>query len=160
MWLGLPGKWGSRKYLMASLDPVNPAHGHGLRRYFLLAPPDPGTPLEENPSARWNRSSAPARRTMQVSAATPARSPMKRATWWSRKTGGPSRSTSHCLTAARSARVNKTSFQWRKNAASESSHSHRSQTASSPRNTSTACPTRISRAATDFWSGERREEHH
>ena len=42
MWPGPYGDWGSRKYLLASLDQSLGAHGPRLRRHLLLAPRRPG----------------------------------------------------------------------------------------------------------------------
>ena len=42
MWPGPYGEWGSRKYLLASLDQSLRAHGPRLRRHLLLAPLRPG----------------------------------------------------------------------------------------------------------------------
>ena len=38
MWPGPYGEWGSRKYLLASLDQSLKRHGSRLCRYLLLAP--------------------------------------------------------------------------------------------------------------------------
>ena len=42
MWPGPYGEWGSRKYLLASLDQSLEPHGPGVRRHLLLAPLRPG----------------------------------------------------------------------------------------------------------------------
>ena len=42
MWPGPYGEWGSRKYLLASLDQSLRRHGARLRRHLLLAPLRPG----------------------------------------------------------------------------------------------------------------------
>ena len=42
MWPGPYGDFGSRKYLLASLDQSLEAHGPRLRRHLLLAPARPG----------------------------------------------------------------------------------------------------------------------
>ena len=42
MWPGPYGEWGSRKYLLASLDQSLAPHGARLRRHLLLAPLRPG----------------------------------------------------------------------------------------------------------------------
>ncbi len=42
MWPGPYGEFGSRKYLLASLDQIARAHAARLRRHLLLAPPRPG----------------------------------------------------------------------------------------------------------------------
>ena len=42
MWPGPYGEWGSRKYLLASLDQSLARHGARLRRHLLLAPLRPG----------------------------------------------------------------------------------------------------------------------
>ena len=42
MWPGPYGEWGSRKYLLASLDQSLAPDGARLRRHLLLAPPRPG----------------------------------------------------------------------------------------------------------------------
>ena len=44
MWPGPYGEWGSRKYLLASLDQCAAAHGARLRRHLLLAPLRPRHP--------------------------------------------------------------------------------------------------------------------
>ena len=41
MWPGPYGEWGSRKYLLASLDQSPAAHGARVRRHLLLAPARP-----------------------------------------------------------------------------------------------------------------------
>ena len=51
MWPGPYGDWGSRKYLLSSLDQSLAAHGPGLRRHLLLAPRRPRDAAEETMGA-------------------------------------------------------------------------------------------------------------
>jgi L-glyceraldehyde 3-phosphate reductase len=51
MWPGPYGEWGSRKYLLASLDQSLKRLGVGYVDIFYLHRPDPETPLEESMSA-------------------------------------------------------------------------------------------------------------
>ena len=51
MWPGPYGEWGSRKYLLASLDQSLKRMGRGVRGHLLLHRFDPDTPLEETMGA-------------------------------------------------------------------------------------------------------------
>ena len=51
MWPGPYGEWGSRKYLIASLDQSLIRMGHDYVDVFYSHRPDPGTPLEETTGA-------------------------------------------------------------------------------------------------------------
>ena len=75
MWPGPYGEWGSRKYLLASLDQSLAAHGPRLRRHLLLAP------LRSRDAARGDDGRARharcdrARRSTSASRPTPPRRP-------------------------------------------------------------------------------------
>ena len=56
MWPGPYGEWGSRKYLLASLDQSLQAHGAGLRRHLLLTTGPTRTRRSRRP---WARSTTP-----------------------------------------------------------------------------------------------------
>ena len=58
MWPGPYGEWGSRKYLLASLDQSLQADGPRLRRHLLLAPPRPRHAARRNPRRRRHRRAA------------------------------------------------------------------------------------------------------
>ena len=63
MWDGPYGDWGSRKYLLASLDQSLTRLGLPYVDIFYHHRPDPNTPLEET-MGRWRRRCAAARRCM------------------------------------------------------------------------------------------------
>ena len=71
MWPGPYGEWGSRKYLLASLDQSLAAHGPGLRRHLLLAPPRPRHAARGDPRRRSTPRCARARRSTPASPRTP-----------------------------------------------------------------------------------------
>ena len=66
MWDGPYGNWGSRKYLLASLDQSLRRMGLDYVDIFYHHRMDPNTPLEETMGARWPRRCAAARRCMSA----------------------------------------------------------------------------------------------
>ena len=79
MWPGPYGEWGSRKYLLASLDQSLKRMGLDYVDIFYSHRPDPDTPLEETMSRAGLSASARARRCMPVSRITIRNKP--RAPW-------------------------------------------------------------------------------
>ena len=55
MWPGPYGEWGSRKYLLASLDQSPAAHGARLRRHLLQPPVRPRHPARGDPGRAGHR---------------------------------------------------------------------------------------------------------
>ena len=72
MWPGPYGEWGSRKYLLASLDQSLRAHGARLRRHLLLAP------LRPRHAARGDDGRAGRRRCSRARRCTSASRPTRR----------------------------------------------------------------------------------
>ena len=70
MWAGPYGDWGSRKYLLASLDQSLKRMGLEYVDIFYSHRPDPKTPLEETMAALAIRRCAPARRSTPASPTT------------------------------------------------------------------------------------------
>ena len=71
MWPGPYGEWGSRKYLLASLDQSARADGPRLRRHLLLAP------LRPRHAARGDDGRARHRRARRARRSTPASPPTR-----------------------------------------------------------------------------------
>ena len=78
MWPGPYGEWGSRKYLLASLDQSLAAHGARLRRHLLLAPPRSRHPARGDARRRRPPPSSRARRCTPASPPTRARARPRR----------------------------------------------------------------------------------
>ena len=103
MWPGPYGNWGSRKYLLASLDQSLKRMGLEYVDIFYSHRPDPETPLEETMGAldqavRW------AKRSMPASRITMPSRPRRRSKFcasWARPASSISRSTP-CSSARRS----------------------------------------------------------
>lgn len=77
MWPGPYGEWGSRKYLISSLDQSLQRMGLEYVDIFYSHRPDPETPLEETMGA-WITPFAPARRCTQASPPTRRSRPLRR----------------------------------------------------------------------------------
>ncbi len=78
MWPGPYGNWGSRKYLLASLDQSLTAHGPGLRGHLLQPPAGSRKRRSKRPWAPWTTPSAPARRSTPGFPPTPRSRPWRR----------------------------------------------------------------------------------
>ena len=101
MWPGPYGEWGSRKYLLASLDQCLRADGPRLRRHLLLAPLRPGHAARGDDGRARHRGPLRARRSTPASPRTPRsapRRPSRSCASWARRCSSTSRPT-RCSTA-------------------------------------------------------------
>ena len=96
MWPGPYGDWGSRKYLLASLDQSLARMGLDYVDIFYSHRSDPDTPLEETMGALAHRGPAPAGRCTRASPPTRPSAPRRRrpsCASWARRCSSTSRPT-------------------------------------------------------------------